>query len=194
MRVTSSERGEPGGDLVEAAAVLVECRQRLVGLGEHDRDVLEDVLGAVEVERDHLAALRDRDHQGVGLLGDALGGAVAGAGLEREDRGIRHQLHVRPEDLGGVGGEDDRPVHLRQLVEQRGGVVDLELDPAGEQERELLGLPNADQAASSALNYMVETLANRGAGRDHLECPNEPGFLPGLELCDVIPGVRHRHR
>ena len=52
------ERGEAGGDLVQAGAVLVERRQRLVGLGEHDGDVLEDVLRAVDVERDDLAALR----------------------------------------------------------------------------------------------------------------------------------------
>ena len=88
------ERGQAGRDLVEAGAVLVERRQRLVGLGEHDGDVLEDVLGAVDVERDDLAALGDRDHERVGLLGDALGGAVAGAGLEREDRRVRHQLDV----------------------------------------------------------------------------------------------------
>ena len=28
-------------------------------------------------------------------------------------------------------------------------------------------------------------------GRDHLECPDQPGLLPGFELCYVIPGVRH---
>src|SRR3954453_1410630 len=55
--------------------------QALFAFGEHDRDVLEDVLGAVDVERDDLAALRDRDHQRVRLLRDALGGAMAGAGL-----------------------------------------------------------------------------------------------------------------
>ena len=76
------ERGQAGGDLVEAGAVLVERRQRLVGLGQHDGDVLEDVLGAVDVERDDLAPLRDGDDQRVGLLGDALGGAVPGAGLQ----------------------------------------------------------------------------------------------------------------
>ena len=80
------ERRQPGRDLVQAGAVLVERRQRLVGLGEHDGDVLEDVLGAVDVDRDHLAALGDRDHERVGLLGDPLGGAVARARLEREDR------------------------------------------------------------------------------------------------------------
>jgi hypothetical protein len=39
-----------------------------LALAEHDRDVLEDVLRAVDVERDDLAALGDRDDQRVGLL------------------------------------------------------------------------------------------------------------------------------
>ena len=38
------------------------------------------------------------------------------------------------QDLRAVGGEDDRAVHLRQLVEQRGRVVDVELDAAREEE------------------------------------------------------------
>ena len=49
--------GQAGGDLVQARAVLVERRERLVGLGQDDGDVLEDVLRAVDVERDDLAAL-----------------------------------------------------------------------------------------------------------------------------------------
>ena len=53
------EGGEAGRDLVEARAVLVERGQRLVGLGQHDGDVLEDVLRAVDVERDDLAPLGD---------------------------------------------------------------------------------------------------------------------------------------
>ena len=169
------ERGEAGRDLVEAAAVLVERGERLVGLGEHHRDVLEDVLGAVEVERHDAAALRDRDHERVGLLRDALGGAVAGAGLEREDRRVRHQLDVGPADLRAVRGEDDRAVHLRQLEEQRRGVVDLELDAAGVEERQLLGVADADQRAGARLDDAVDALANRGAGRDHLERPVRAG-------------------
>ena len=62
------QRGQAGGDLVQAGAVLLERRQRLVGLGEHHRDVLEDVLHAVDVDRDDLAALGDRDHERFGLL------------------------------------------------------------------------------------------------------------------------------
>src|SRR5215213_8212846 len=57
------ERGQPGGDLVEAGAVLVEGRERLVGLGQDRGDLLEDVLGAVDVEGDDLAPLGDRDHE-----------------------------------------------------------------------------------------------------------------------------------
>ena len=96
------ERGQARGDLVEAGAVLVQRRQRLVGLGEHGGDLLEDVLRAVDVERDDVAALGDGDDQRVGLLGDALGGAVARAGLRREDRRVRHQLDVAPGDLRRV--------------------------------------------------------------------------------------------
>ena len=38
---------------------------------------------------------------------------------------------------------------------------------------------------------LVEALANRGARGDHFERPDQPGFLPSLELCYVVPGVRH---
>ena len=51
----------------------------------------------------------------------------------REDRRVRHQLHVGPGDLRRLGVEHDRAVHLRHLVEHRRRVVDVELDPAGEQ-------------------------------------------------------------
>ena len=124
------ERGQAGGDLVEAGAVLVEGRERLVGLGEDRGDLLEDVLGAVDVEGDDLAPLGDGDHERVGLLGHALGRAVAGARLGREDRRVRHQLDVGPGDLGRRGVERDRAVHLRELVEQLRRVIDVELDAA----------------------------------------------------------------
>ena len=185
------ECGEAGGHLIEAAAVLVERGQRLVRLGQHDRDVLEDVLGAVEVERHHAAAGGDGDHERVGLLGHALRGAVPGARLERQDRGVRHELDVRPEDLGAVRGEDDRPVHLRQLVEQLGRVVHVDLDAAGEQEAELLRLAQADESACPGGHDVVETLPDGSARSDHLERPDQPGLLPGFELSSVVPGIRH---
>ena len=155
------ERGQAGRDLVEAAAVLVERRERLVGLGEHDRDVLEDVLDAVDVERDDLAALGDRDHERVGLLGHALGRAVPCARLQREDRRVGRQLDVGVRDLGRVRAEHDRAVHLRQLVEERRRVVELELDPAREQERELVGVADHDQPAGVGVQDVVDPLAQR---------------------------------
>ena len=55
--------GQAGGHLVQAGAVLVQRGQRLVGLGQHDGDVDHDVLRAVDVERDDVAALGERDHE-----------------------------------------------------------------------------------------------------------------------------------
>ena len=165
------EHGEPGRDLVEALAVLLQRRQALVGLGEHRGDVLKDVLGPLDVEGDDVAALGDRDHQGVGLFGDALGGAVAGAGLRGEDRRVRHQLHVGPGDLRRLAVEHDRAVHLRHLVEHRRRVVDVELDPAGEQVGDVVEVADDDQAAGPRVDDVVDPLAQGAAGRDDVECP-----------------------
>src|SRR5688572_8569478 len=117
--------------------------------------------------------------------------AVPCARLEREDRGIRHELDVRPHDLGAVRGKDDRPVHLRELVEQGWRVVDLELDSARQQEAELLRLPDTDEGAGSALDDVVQSFPDSGAGSNHLQGSNEPRFLPRLELCYIVSGVRH---
>src|SRR5262249_57549134 len=99
-----------------------------IRLGKDGGDVLEDVLHPAEVERDDVPALGDRDYQGVGLLGDALGRAVPRAGLRGEDGRVRHQLDVGADDLRRLLIEDDCAVHLRHLVEQRRGVIDIEVD------------------------------------------------------------------
>jgi hypothetical protein len=77
------------------------------------------------------------------------------------------------------------------LIEQRGRVVDVELDAARQQEAELLRLPQADEGAGSALDDVVQSLPYCRAGSNHLKGPNEPRFLPRLELCDIVSGVRH---
>ena len=181
------ERGEAGGDLVQPGAVLVQRRERLVGLGEDGGDLLEDVLHAVDVERHDVAALGDGDHQRVGLLRHALGRTVARAGLRRQDRRVGHQLHVAPGDPGRVRVDRDRAVHLRELVEQRGRVVDVQLDAAREQERQLVGIPDDDQAPGAGMDDVVDALAHRGAGSDHLQGLDQPGLLPRLELIELFP-------
>jgi hypothetical protein len=187
------QRRQARGDLVEAAAVLVERGQRLVGLGQHRGDLLEDVLRAVHVERHDVAPLRDGDHQRVGLLGHALGGPVPRAGLRGEDRGVRHQLDVAPRDLRRVAVERDRAVHLGELVEDRRRVVDVQLDPAREEERELVRIADHDQRARARVHDVVDALPDRGAGGDHLEGLDEPGLLPRFELHELFPGSR-RHQ
>ncbi len=95
---------------------------------------------------------------------------MAGAGLGGEDRRIRHQLDVRPGDLRRLGVEDDRAVHLRHLVEHRGRVVDVQLDSAGEQVGDLVELADDDQPAGTGVDDVVDSLAQRAAGGDYVEC------------------------
>src|SRR5881275_904870 len=52
--------------------------------------------------RMYLAPLRDGDDDRVGLLGHALGRAVARAGLQGQDRRVRRELHVGHRKLGRV--------------------------------------------------------------------------------------------
>ena len=96
-------------------------------------------------------------------LDDALRRAVAGARLVREDRRVGHQLDVRHRDLRGVRVEDDRAVHLRDLVKERRRVVDLELDAAGVQEAEVFRLADHDQAARAGVQDALDPLPQRGA-------------------------------
>ena len=186
------ERRQARRDLVEAGAVLVERRERLVCLREDGRDVLEHVLDAVDIERDHLAPLRDRDHQGIGLLGDALGGAMARPGLDRQDRRVGHQLDVRHRDLRRVRVQRDRPVHLGELVEHARRVVDLELDPARAEERQLVDLADHKQPAAARLDDVIDPLAQRRPRRDHLEGFDEARVCKRLDIAYVV-GSSHCH-
>src|SRR3954454_21415019 len=176
------ELRQPRRDLVEALAVLLERGETLVRLREHGRDVLEDVLRALDVEGDNVAALGDRDHQRRGLFGDALGGAVAGAGLRAEDRRVRHQLDVGPGDFRRLAVEDDGAVHLRHLVEHRRRVVDVELDAPGKQVRDVSRIADDDQTAGARVDDVVETLPERPPGRDDVQCSEKPGILTFRQL------------
>ena len=164
------ERGQAGGDLVEAAAVLVERRERLVGLGEHGRDVLEDVLRAVEVERDDArgaARWRSRARRSAWRRARRCGG-----GCRSRARGSSGPASAgrSPTRSSCRSRQHDRAVHLRELVEQRGRVVDVELDAAREAGSELVRLADARSGRRCGAWTML-SMPSRTAvpGRDHLE-------------------------
>ena len=64
----------------------------------------------------------------------------------RGDRRVGHELDVRVDELRDVRVEDDRAVHLRQLVEELGRERQVEPHPAREEERELVRLADDDAA------------------------------------------------
>src|SRR5438105_4988123 len=68
---------------VEAVLVALEGLQGLVGAVEQPLDGFEGVLQIADVHGDHRHVLGHRDHRHRNGAGDALGGAMAGAGLRR---------------------------------------------------------------------------------------------------------------
>src|SRR5438874_372574 len=176
------QRGQASYDLFEPGAVGLERAERLVRLREHVGDRVELVAALADEDSHRLALLRDRDHQRVGLPGDALGGAMARPGLRRGNRRIRHQLHVRVRQLRHRRVDDDRAVHLRQLVEELRGERLIELDPAGEHERELRWLADHDQGALARADDVVDPLPKVGAGGDAGDRGQELGVEPRIGL------------
>ncbi len=71
--------------------------------------------------------------------------------------------------FGRVRVDQDRAVHLGHLVEHRRCVIDVEPDPAGEHEGEVLGLADDDQSTGSGVDDVVDALAKRGAGSDGVD-------------------------
>ena len=169
--VLDLEGGQGRGDLVEAQLVALEGGEGLVGAGEDLAGVLEDVADLADVGRDDLHRLRHRDDGVARLLGDALGGAVPGAGLLGGDRVVGHQVDRGPVDAGDVLVDDDRAVHLGQLAQAGGGERDVEGEAAG---RDGLDDPveaQDDQGAGAATEDAFEPVAqgrarcDRGQGR-----------------------------
>ncbi len=134
------ERGQPGQALVEPLAVRLERAERLVRAGEHVGDLAELIADLVAEDGHRLALLGDRDHESLGLLGDALGRAVPGARLRGGDRRVGHQLDVRVDEPAQVGVDDDRAVHLGQLVQPLSREGKVETHAAREEKGEVRGL------------------------------------------------------
>ena len=181
-RVLELERGQARQHLLEPRAVRLERRERLIRLGQHVGDRLELVARLADEDRDRLTLLRDRDHERVRLLGDSLGRAVPGAGLGRGDRRVRHQLHVRVGELRNRRVDDDRPVHLGQLVEQLRRERQVEPHAAREQERELLRVADHDQRALARADDVVDRLPQLGSRRDAPDRGEQPPVEPWILL------------
>ena len=70
------------------------------------------------------------------------------------------------------------------------------LMPPEKRKLELLGVADHDQAAGPRVEDVVDALAQRRPGRDHLQRLDEPGLLTALELDgELIPStLRHLAR
>src|SRR3954451_3743639 len=163
------QRRQARKPLVEPLPIRLERRQRLVRLRQHFWHGIELVAGLPDVHRDRRPLLRDRHDERAGLLRDTFGRAVPGAGLVRRDRRIRHQLDVRVRDLRQRRVDDDRAVHLRELVEELRRERLVEPHAARVQKRQLGGVADDDQSALVRANHVVDRLPQLGARRDPLE-------------------------
>ena len=181
-RVLELERRQPGQHLLEPLAVGLERRERLVRLRQHFVHRVELVARRPDVDRDCRALLGDRDHECAGLLRDAFCRAMTSARLVRRNRRVGHQLHVRVGELRQRRVDDDRPVHLRQLVEELRRKRDVEPDPAGEEKRELVRIADHDQRALARADDVVDALTQLGARRDALERGEQRGIAARVVL------------
>lgn len=157
---------EGAGDLVEALLVSLERGEGLVGAGQDVAAVLEDHPSVSDIEGDDVHRLTHRDHGEPGLLRDALGGAVAGAGLTRLDARVGHQVGGGPQDAGAVAVEDDRTVHLAQLAQAGCRELDVEREPAGPDLVHVLVVAQDDEGAGAAAEDALEAVAQLGPRRD----------------------------
>jgi hypothetical protein len=102
--------------------------------------------------------------------------------------------------------DDDRAVHLRELVEELWRERLVERDAAGEQERELRRIADHDQRAFVGADDVVDPLAQVCAGRDSRDGVEQLGLATRIALGGrarepqagrgvvLTPGVSLRHR
>ena len=158
-RSSISRADKRAGDLVEAKLVPLEGGEGLVGARQDGAAVFEDVAHVADVQRDDVHRLRHGDDGEAGLPGDAVGGAVPGAGLLGDDGGVGHQVDSGPDDPGGVSIADDRAVHLGQLAQAGRGELDVEEEAAGRDRIDDLVLSEHDQRAGATTQDPLEALA-----------------------------------
>ena len=89
---------------------------------------------------------------------------MTGAGLGRGDVGVGHQMDVGPGDAAGVGGQDDRTVHLGQLGQPLRAERRIEQEAARTDVEHVRAVADDDQGALLGLKDAVECLTQWRAG------------------------------
>ncbi len=153
------------------------------------------VLAVVAVDGDGRHGLGDGDHRHVDGARHPLGRAVAGACLRGRDRGLGDEVHVGSGDARGVGGQNDRPVHLGQLGQALGRVLGVQQEPTRADRQDGRPVTDEDQRAVFGLQYPVQALAELGARRNHRQrvvqrlaaagAVGHPGIVPGAPRAPV---------
>ena len=152
--------------VLEAGLVPLERLECLVGAVEQTPDLLELSLEPAGVDVDHAHLLRRRHDRHVERPGHPFSSAMAGAGLAGRNRGVGHEVHVRPSDAPAVVGDDDRAVHLGEFGHTLGAErsVDQEATRADRQHLGVVG--QHDQCAGLGTNDSIDAVAQRGAWTD----------------------------
>lgn len=177
--------------LVQPELVPLQRREGLVGAGEDGGRVLQDPALPVHVERDQPHRLADRDHGEVDLLGDAVGGAVPGAGLVGGDGRVGDELDSGAQDLGEVLVEDDAAVELAQLAQASRRELDVQHEAAGTHRLDGPVPAEHDESAGVPPQNPLQPVPQLGAGGDgaqrgtHQPVGTGPAGLAGGR-CPVI--------
>jgi hypothetical protein len=103
---------------------------------------------------------------------------VACARLVGRDGRVRHQLDVRPREPLDRLVDDDRAVHLRELVEELRPERRVEPDAAGVEKRELVRVAHDDEGALVRADHVVDGFAEPGSRRDLGDRVEELRVLP----------------
>ena len=116
--------------------------------------------------------------------GDALGGAVAGAGLAGRHGRIGDEVDVGPGDAAAVGRDDDRAVHLRQLGQPLRAVRRVDEEAAGADRQHVGLVVEHEQGAGLGPHDAVDAVAQR-----------RPRRHPGERVAHLLVGtaVPDRH-
>ena len=134
---------------------------------------------AVEIDGDGRHRLAHADDGVVGLTSDAIGRAVARAGLVGGQGGIGMQVYGGPQDPAGVVVEDDRAVHLGQLAQARRREVDVEREPAAREGFDGAVEPEDHECTGASAEDALESIAQGRPRRDHGEHVAEPHLTVG---------------